>query len=190
MLSSQGEEEVLELWVGGSHHHFRRPMVRRWLRSGAASQQAGTVVTPMPGRVVKVGGRGQAVAPCFLPKLGSAAATCVPARLSFALTTAAMPCHFHTPYPSTHSLPPFGRQSHARATPPLPPRPLQVFVRQGEAVSEGQPLVVVEAMKMEHTVRAPCAGTLAELHSFPEAQIQEGHVLAVVAPQEAAAATA
>ena len=31
----------------------RRPVVRKWLRSGAASQQAGTVVTPMPGRVVK-----------------------------------------------------------------------------------------------------------------------------------------
>lgn len=32
----------------------RRPVMRRWLRSGAAEQAVGSVVTPMPGRVVKV----------------------------------------------------------------------------------------------------------------------------------------
>ena len=32
----------------------RRPLVRRWQRSGGAAQQAGSVVTPMPGRIVKV----------------------------------------------------------------------------------------------------------------------------------------
>lgn len=67
---------------------------------------------------------------------------------------------------------------------------VQVFVSQGDEVEEGEALVVVEAMKMEHTVRAPCAGTVQELHSFADAQIQEGHVLAVVVPAHAAAAIA
>ena len=40
-----------------------------------------------------------------------------------------------------------------------------------------------------HAVRAPCAGTVGELHSFAEAQVEDGHVLAVVVPPEAAAAT-
>ncbi|EFN51015.1 hypothetical protein CHLNCDRAFT_37598 [Chlorella variabilis] len=96
--------------------HCRRPVVRKWLRSGVSSQQAGTVVTPMPGRIV--------------------------------------------------------------------------LVSQGTTVEEGEALVVVEAMKMEHTVRAPCNGTVAELHSFVDAQVEDGHVLAVVVPLEAAAATA
>lgn len=61
---------------------------------------------------------------------------------------------------------------------------------QGTTVEEGEALVVVEAMKMEHTVRAPCNGTVAELHSFVDAQVEDGHVLAVVVPLEAAAATA
>ncbi|PSC74742.1 Methylcrotonoyl-carboxylase subunit mitochondrial [Micractinium conductrix] len=108
-LHSHGEEEALDLWINGTQHQFRRPVVRRWLRTGAAAQAAGSVVTPMPGRVVKV------------------------------------------------------------------------FVSAGQSVAEGDPLVVVEAMKMEHTVRAPFAGTVAELHSFAGGQVEEGHVLAVVA---------
>jgi hypothetical protein len=49
--------------------------------------------------------------------------------------------------------------------------PVQVFVGLGAEVAEGDPLVVVESMKMENTVRAPCAGLVAELHSFPGAQV-------------------
>ena len=41
-----------------------------------------------------------------------------------------------------------------------------------------------------HAVRAPCAGTVAELHRFTDAQVEDGHMLALVVPLEAAAATA
>lgn len=51
-----GEEEVLDIWAAGRQHQFRRPVVRHWLRTGAADRHAGTVVTPMPGKIVKVGG--------------------------------------------------------------------------------------------------------------------------------------
>ena len=105
-----GDEEVLDLWAGGRQHQFRRAVVRRWARSGAASARAGTVASPMPGRIVKV------------------------------------------------------------------------FVRQGDAVEEGERLCVVEAMKMEHSVRSPIAGVVAELHSFEGAQVQDGQMLAIVAP--------
>ena len=66
----------------------------------------------------------------------------------------------------------------------------QVFAAQGAVVEEGEALVVVEAMKMEHTVRAPCAGTVAELHSFVDAQVEDGHVLAVVVAEDEAAVAA
>ena len=36
--------------------------------------------------------------------------------------------------------------------------PIQVLVQDGDTVQQGDPLVVLEAMKMEHTVTAPCDG--------------------------------
>ncbi len=48
-------------------------------------------------------------------------------------------------------------------TSPMPGTVLAVQVSQGETVTKGQPLVVVEAMKMEHTLVAPLDGTVSEL---------------------------
>jgi len=46
---------------------------------------------------------------------------------------------------------------------PMPGLVLSVAVVPGEAVVEGQLLVIVEAMKMEHRVNAPYAGTVSEV---------------------------
>ncbi len=61
-------------------------------------------------------------------------------------------------------------------------------MQDGDAVEEGTPLVVLEAMKMEHTVRAPCSGTVTDLAALPGAQVPDGAVLAVIAPEAAEAA--
>ncbi|MGW0927161.1 acetyl/propionyl/methylcrotonyl-CoA carboxylase subunit alpha [Streptomyces sp. NPDC002644] len=50
----------------------------------------------------------------------------------------------------------------------------------GSAVTEGQPLLWLEAMKMEHRVTAPAAGTLTALHAAPGRQVEMGALLAVV----------
>ncbi|MFI1796836.1 acetyl/propionyl/methylcrotonyl-CoA carboxylase subunit alpha [Streptomyces sp. NPDC020379] len=50
----------------------------------------------------------------------------------------------------------------------------------GEAVRAGQPLVWIEAMKMEHRVVSPADGTLAVLHAVPGRQVEVGALLAVV----------
>jgi propionyl-CoA carboxylase alpha chain len=57
----------------------------------------------------------------------------------------------------------------------------------GSAVTEGQPLLWLEAMKMEHRVTAPVSGTLTALHAAPGRQVEVGALLAVVqqAPPEA-----
>jgi propionyl-CoA carboxylase alpha chain len=52
----------------------------------------------------------------------------------------------------------------------------------GSAVEAGQPLVWLEAMKMEHKITAPAAGTLSELHASPGQQVTVGELLAVVQP--------
>jgi len=44
-------------------------------------------------------------------------------------------------------------------------------------VTQGQPLAVMEAMKMEHTIAAPTDGTVAELLYAPGDQVAEGAAL-------------
>ncbi|MFD3871644.1 acetyl/propionyl/methylcrotonyl-CoA carboxylase subunit alpha [Streptomyces sp. NPDC058623] len=50
----------------------------------------------------------------------------------------------------------------------------------GTAVTAGQPLLWLEAMKMEHRVLAPASGTLTALHAAPGQQVEFGALLAVV----------
>ncbi|MFE5816675.1 biotin carboxylase N-terminal domain-containing protein [Streptomyces sp. NPDC056479] len=53
---------------------------------------------------------------------------------------------------------------------------------EGTAVEAGQPLLWLEAMKMEHKITAPGAGTLTALHAMPGQQVTVGALLAVVQP--------
>ncbi|MBL1080520.1 acetyl/propionyl/methylcrotonyl-CoA carboxylase subunit alpha [Streptomyces actinomycinicus] len=77
--------------------------------------------------------------------------------------------------------------AHAGAdslTAPMPGTVTVVKVAVGDEVSAGQSLLVVEAMKMEHVISAPHAGTVAELDVTPGATVAMDQVLAVVAPHE------
>ena len=65
---------------------------------------------------------------------------------------------------------------------PLPGRVVEVMVHPGDRIREGQPLVALEAMKMEHTIQAPYDGTVAELHVANDSQVQLGQVLLIVEP--------
>ncbi|WP_413752991.1 acety-l/propionyl-CoA carboxylase subunit alpha [Streptomyces sp. R-74717] len=50
----------------------------------------------------------------------------------------------------------------------------------GATVEAGQPLIWLEAMKMEHRILAPASGTLTALHAAPGLQVEVGALLAVV----------
>ncbi len=63
---------------------------------------------------------------------------------------------------------------------PMPGTVVSVAVEQGQQVEAGQPVLVLEAMKMQHTVRAPGPGTVTEIDVKPGAQVAAGEVLAVV----------
>jgi len=65
---------------------------------------------------------------------------------------------------------------------PMPGTVTLVKAAAGDRVTEGQAVVVVEAMKMEHTVTAPFTGTLAELRVDVGARVALDEVLAVVHP--------
>ncbi|MBV9351982.1 MAG: acetyl/propionyl-CoA carboxylase subunit alpha, partial [Mycobacterium sp.] len=63
---------------------------------------------------------------------------------------------------------------------PMPGSVIRVGAQVGDAVTAGQPLVWLEAMKMEHTITAPTDGVLAELDVSPGQQVEVGAVLARV----------
>jgi acetyl-CoA/propionyl-CoA carboxylase biotin carboxyl carrier protein len=69
-------------------------------------------------------------------------------------------------------------------TSPMPGTVLVVKVAAGDVVKTGTPLLVVEAMKMEHTVTAPVDGVVSELPVRAGQQVALDETLAVVTPQE------
>jgi 3-methylcrotonyl-CoA carboxylase alpha subunit len=71
-----------------------------------------------------------------------------------------------------------------RLSSPMPGTVLSVHVRAGEAVGAGQPVITVEAMKMEYVVAAPQAGTVSELLVKAGDAVRLDQPLAVIAPAE------
>ena len=66
---------------------------------------------------------------------------------------------------------------------PLPGAIAKILVTEGDAVVEGDALVVLEAMKMEHTLRAAGAGTVGEVLCTVGQQVDVGDLLVVVTPE-------
>ena len=62
-------------------------------------------------------------------------------------------------------------------------RVVAVLAAVGERVQAGQPLVTLEAMKMEHVHAAPVNGTLAAVHVDAGQQVTTGRVMAEITPE-------
>jgi acyl-CoA carboxylase subunit alpha len=67
---------------------------------------------------------------------------------------------------------------------PMPGTVVRLAAAVGDEVAPGQPLLWLEAMKMEHLIAAPAAGIVAELPVAAGQQVEVGSVLAVVKPEE------
>ena len=66
---------------------------------------------------------------------------------------------------------------------PLPGSVAQVLVEEGQTVGKGQALMIVEAMKMEHTISAPHDGRVAQIYYAAGEQVAEGAQLLVMEEQ-------
>jgi propionyl-CoA carboxylase alpha chain len=69
---------------------------------------------------------------------------------------------------------------------PMPGNVVRLEAAQGDAVTAGQLVLVLEAMKMEHLVVAPAAGVIAELRVTHGDQVAAGDVLAIVVADQIA----
>ena len=63
---------------------------------------------------------------------------------------------------------------------PMPGKVVRVLVKAGDRVNARQPVVVVEAMKMENELRASREGTIAEVHAREGMSVDAGALLIVI----------
>ncbi len=73
-----------------------------------------------------------------------------------------------------------------RITAPMPGKIINVLVTKGANVDKNQPLLIMEAMKMEMTIRAGCAGVVGELPVSAGQQVADGALLVAIEQKEAA----
>jgi biotin carboxyl carrier protein len=67
---------------------------------------------------------------------------------------------------------------------PMPGKIIKVMVEANAVVKKGQALLVMEAMKMEYTLKAPADGAVSEVAAKPGDQVALGQILLQVSPHE------
>ncbi|SAL54342.1 carbamoyl-phosphate synthase L chain ATP-binding protein [Caballeronia cordobensis] len=77
-------------------------------------------------------------------------------------------------------------EHEGRLTAPMPGKVIAVLVETGASVEKGAPLMVMEAMKMEHTILAPSAGRIGEILFEVGDQVADGSQLLVLEAAQAA----
>lgn len=70
-----------------------------------------------------------------------------------------------------------GAGRNAAVVTPMPGRVVKVMVTPGTAVEEGQALLVLEAMKMEHVIKAPAKGVVSKVHYKEGETVEDGREL-------------
>jgi geranyl-CoA carboxylase alpha subunit len=78
------------------------------------------------------------------------------------------------------------RASGAGLVAPMPGLVTQVLAGVGDSVTVGQPLVIIEAMKMEHVIRASLGGRIRAINVRSGDQIEGGTVVVEISPAEGA----
>ncbi len=78
-----------------------------------------------------------------------------------------------------------GRKADGRIKPPMPGKIVEVKVKEGQEVAEGDVLVVLEAMKMQNDLKSPIAGTVHRIHVQDGANVEATAVLLEITPRPA-----
>lgn len=75
-----------------------------------------------------------------------------------------------------------GRKSDGRVKPPMPGKIVEVKVKEGQEVQEGEVLCVLEAMKMQNDLKSPHAGRVTRVHVQDGANVEATTILIEVEP--------
>jgi biotin carboxyl carrier protein len=86
----------------------------------------------------------------------------VPHPAAHATNATSPPPKAIAPVPVRRAAPPAGGSGNTLSA-PMPGVVLEVMVETGDAVARGQPIAVLEAMKMQNTIRSPREGTIADV---------------------------
>ncbi len=70
-----------------------------------------------------------------------------------------------------------GRKADGRIKPPMPGKVVEVHVEVGAEISEGDPLLVLEAMKMQNDLKSPVTGTVKTVHVSAGQNVEAATVL-------------
>ncbi len=70
-----------------------------------------------------------------------------------------------------------GAESSGTVISPMPGKVLDVFVKTGDVVEKGQKLLILSAMKIEHTMKAPRSGTVTAVHAASDQQVADKAIL-------------
>lgn len=76
------------------------------------------------------------------------------------------------------------RSRDGRVKAPIPGKITRVFVQEGAGIRAGDPLLILEAMKMENEIRAPRDGVLGELQVAPGQSVAAGQVLVEIGGED------
>ena len=82
--------------------------------------------------------------------------------------------------PAAPAAAPAANVAGTKAESPMPGTILKVNVNVGDTVTEGQAIMVLEAMKMENEIPAPCAGKVVSVNVKQGDAVETGTVLAVI----------
>ncbi len=78
------------------------------------------------------------------------------------------------------------KNTNKQLTAPMPATVVAIYKKPGESVKQGEAIIVLEAMKMEHSIEAPYDGTLESLCYGIGAQVNEGAELVIMSKQQEA----
>ena len=76
------------------------------------------------------------------------------------------------------------RHREATMSAPMPGIVLKILAKAGDVVTKGQPLLILEAMKMEHVIAAPRDGTIAAINCKEGEMVQPGVELITMSSHE------
>ncbi len=76
-----------------------------------------------------------------------------------------------------------GRKNDGKIRPPMPGKIVEVKVKEGQEVAEGDILIVLEAMKMQNDLKSPIAGTVKRVHVQDGANVEATAVLLEITPR-------